>query len=251
MAKNTWRRRIGRDLSGMSYKRGRKKRKQSDTAQLSVFESHWADSGSLSRLCRMALVIQSRDGGDLKEATAPRYQLLHHVIDSTCPQNCFGWTFRLLFQHVGTAALTFYYVTGFFIAGKILMCNNLSLFASERQWKKMGKVCWNDFKKINSVEQMPQMPLFDKLHMPIQKGKTNKSNFWCWYFCKTKCNQSINQSILVHLWIYFKQDEHWVNIKLSSCAKFVVYGCISKEVKSDSTWVPCSGRGGVPPKDAN
>ena len=66
----TWHRRIGRELSGMSYnKAGGKKRKQSATAQLIVLESHWAHSDSLSRLCRVALKIESRDRGDMKEPT--------------------------------------------------------------------------------------------------------------------------------------------------------------------------------------
>ena len=64
----TWRRRIGRELSPMSYEKGEEKREnKSVTAQLIVLESHWADSGSLSRLCRMAVEIESRDQGDMRE----------------------------------------------------------------------------------------------------------------------------------------------------------------------------------------
>ena len=57
-------------------KKGRKKRKQSATAQLIVFQSHWANSGTLSRLHRMALEIESRDRGDRREPPVVSNQIL-------------------------------------------------------------------------------------------------------------------------------------------------------------------------------
>ena len=45
-------------------KKGRKKAKTEYHWVLIVLESHWADSGSLSRFCRLALEIESRDRGD-------------------------------------------------------------------------------------------------------------------------------------------------------------------------------------------